>query len=206
MARLNTNTLRLFVAIELPEAVTWHIGEVIRRLRQQELSGIRWVRPKGVHLTLKFLGNVPESQVQSIVDAMGRASEGVAPFVVQVQGVGVFPHPRAPRVLWVGIQGDLAPLVQLHERLEEALEARGFVREQRAFSPHLTLGRMRERLSPTEVQRLAEAMDGVREMGPVELPVTDVSLMESQLNRGGAVYRRKAQISLEDGLASPSWP
>ena len=193
------------MAIELTEAVTWHIGEVIRRLRQQELPGIRWVRPEGVHLTLKFLGNVAESRVQPIAAAMGRAAEGVAPFVLQVGGVGVFPHLRAPRVLWVGVQGNLEPMVQLHERLEEALEAHGFVKEQRAFSPHLTLGRAKGRLSSPDLQRLAQAIDWLRDIGPAELPVANLSLMESRLTRDGAVYHRKAQILLRNNLAGSPW-
>lgn len=201
---MNAETLRLFIAVELPEVVVRHIGQVIGRLRQQDLPGIRWVRPEGVHLTLKFLGNVPESHVQAIAEAMGWAVAGVAPFVLHVRGVGVFPHLRAPRVLWVGVQGDLERLVQLHQRLEEALEAQGFTKEQRAFSPHLTLGRVRGRLLPPEIQRLAQTMESLREIGPVELSVTGLSLMESRLTAEGAIYRRKAQTPLKNGLADPS--
>lgn len=196
-----SDTLRLFVAIELPEAVTQHIGEIIGRFRQQELPGIRWVRPQAVHLTLKFLGNVPESQVQAIVGAMQTAATVAAPFLLQVQGLGVFPHPRSPRVLWVGVQGNLEPLVQIHERLEEALEAQGFTRDQRGFSPHLTLARMKGRLSAPELQRLSQTIDCLQKVGTTELPVTELSLIESHLSREGAVYRRKAQSVLRNGLA-----
>jgi len=194
---MTSSTLRLFIAVELTEAATRHVGEVIGRLRQAELPGIRWVRPEGVHLTLKFLGNVPESQVQPIVEAMGMAAGGVAPFALRVQGVGAFPHARAPRVLWVGIQGDLEPLTRLQERLEETLEVEGFSRELRSFSPHLTLGRVKGRFSSVEVERLARAMDRLGEVGPTGLPVTHLSLIESQLSREGAVYLRKAQITLD---------
>src|SRR3990172_2239746 len=136
-------TLRLFIAIELPEAVTEHIGRVIGMLRQQEIPGIRWVKPQGVHLTLHFLGDTPQSRIQSIVAAMRMATTGVAPFLLQVQGVGVFPHMRAPRVLWMGVGGDMESLTQVRQQLEEALEDRGFTKEQRSFSPHLTLGRVK---------------------------------------------------------------
>ena len=220
--------LRMFIAIELPEEAARYISDVIARLRQQELQGIRWVRPEGVHLTLKFLGDTPESRVQPIVAAMRKAAAGVAPFVLQLQGAGVFPHVRAPRVLWVsaGHRPDppfesvpqkaspenvgaepalslakgpalLEPLTQVRERLEEALEAQRFARDRRAFSPHLTLGRVNGRLSPLALERLTQSTDRIRELGPTELPVTALSLMESQLTREGAIYRRKAQILLE---------
>ena len=220
--------LRLFIAIELPESAARYIGDAIVRLRQQELPGIRWVRPEGVHLTLKFLGNTPEGRVQPIVAAMRKAAAGVAPFALQLQAVGAFPHLRAPRVLWVsaGHRPDpphasvtqqespetagaepalmlpkgpamLEPLTQLQEWLEEALKAQGFARDRRAFSPHLTLGRINGRLSHLELERLTQAIDKIRELEPAALPVTELSLMESQLSREGAVYRRKAQIPLK---------
>ena len=194
---------RLFVAIELPEAVIRHITEVMGRLREQALPGIRWVRPEGIHLTLRFLGNVPGSQVQSIVAAIQTAAAGATSFALQVQGVGAFPHLRAPRVLWVGVQGNLEPLVQVLNRSEGALEVQGFAREQRPFSPHLTLGRVKGRLSLPQVQTLAQAMDWSRDVGPAELPVTALSLMESQLTRNGAIYRRRFQIPLSNGLTTP---
>ena len=196
--------LRLFIAIELPEALIRHIGDVIERLGREGLPGIRWVRTEGIHLTLKFLGNTPESLVQPIIGAMRTATADVAPFVLQVQGAGAFPHIRAPRVLWTGVQGDLEPLIHIRGRLEQALETQGFARDQRAFSPHLTLGRINGRLSPQELERLDQAIEEIRGLEPVELPATALSLMESRLTRGGAVYRRKAQLPLKNGLAGPS--
>ena len=218
------STLRLFIAIELPEVAARYIGDVIGRLRQQELQGIRWVRSEGVHLTLKFLGDTPESRVQPIVAAMRKAAAGFAPFLLQLQGAGAFPHLRTPRVLWVSAGHHPVPpfesapqkasletvgagpalslangpaLVEPLTQVRERLEAQGFARDRRAFSPHLTLGRLNGRLSPLVLERLTQAIDKIRELGPAELPVTALSLMESQLSRDGAVYRRKAQIPLE---------
>ncbi len=194
-------TLRLFIAIELPEPVLQHIDQVLHGLHQQEPLGIRWVRPEGIHLTLKFLGDVPAGQVQGVVDAMARAAEGSLPFSLRVRGAGAFPNLRAPRVLWVGIQGDVESLIQVWQQLEQGLEAQGFARDQRPFSPHLTVGRVKGRLSPAQLQRLIHAMESVQEVGPAELPVTALSLVESQLTREGAIYSRKAQTPLNNGLA-----
>ena len=194
-------TLRLFIAIELPEPVLQYIDQVLLRLRQQEPRDIRWVRPEGIHLTLKFLGDVPEGQMQAVVDGMAKAAEGTLPFSLRVRGAGAFPNLRAPRVLWVGIQGDVEPLIQVWRRLEQALEAQGFARDQRPFSPHLTVGRVKERLSPAQLQRLTHATESAQEVGPAELPVTALSLVQSQLTREGAIYRRKAQTPLSNGLA-----
>ncbi|MEE8443032.1 MAG: RNA 2',3'-cyclic phosphodiesterase [Dehalococcoidia bacterium] len=201
---LNAEALRLFIAVELPDAVHQFISQVIGEFRQHDLPGIRWVRPDGVHLTLKFLGNVPGSQVVTIAQAMESVVSEVSPFVLHVGSVGVFPHMRAPRVLWVGIQGETEPLKQLHLRLEEALKALGFVKEKRAYSPHLTLGRIKGRLPAPELQRLSDATEQLQGTGSAMLPVAGLSLMESQLTREGAVYRRKAHIYLKNRLAGPS--
>lgn len=190
------STLRLFIAVELPEEVMRYIGETVEELRRQGITGIRWVRGEGVHLTLKFLGDTAEEQVAGILSCMSIAVAGASPFVLHVQGAGAFPNMRVPRVLWLGVQGDMEPLLQIHERLEEALEAQGFVREARAFSAHLTLGRVNGRLSPTTLERLAQAMEELRTAKPLVLPVAALSLMESQLTSRGAIYRRQGQALL----------
>ncbi len=190
------STLRLFIAVELPEELLRYIGGTIEEVRGSGITGVRWVRGEGVHLTLKFLGNVPAERVPAILSAMGQAVAGTLPFVLHAQGAGAFPNMRAPRVLWLGVQGDTEPLLQIHERLEKALEAQGFDREARAFSAHLTLGRVNGRLSPTALERLAQAMEGLRTAKPLALPVAALSLMESQLTPQGAIYRRKGQAQL----------
>jgi len=196
------DTLRLFVAIELPEAVTKHIGHIIATLRQQKLQGIRWISPQGVHLTLKFLGEIPESQSQPIVAAMQVAATGISPFVLQLQGIGIFPHLRAPRILWVGVKGNTVPLFQVCKRLEVAMEEHGFARNQRELTPHLTLARVNGRLLLPELQKLSHAMNELQEVAEAEFQVTALSLMESQLSKSGAIYRQKARIPLCTALAS----
>lgn len=193
---------RLFVAIEPPDTIIGHIGDITRILGQEKLKAIRWVRPEGVHLTLKFLGNVAEDQVTDIVAAMSTAVTGVSPFVVHVHGLGAFPNLSAPRVLWVSIRGNLEPLMRVYARLEEELAPKGFCRQHRAFSPHLTLGRLKNRLPAQELQRLNQAMNMAKDdLKPSEFPILTLSLLESRLTPNGALYRRKAQIHLNDSSA-----
>ena len=196
------DTVRLFVAVELAEAGRQHIAHLLETLRSRSTHGLRWIKAEGVHLTLKFLGNVSEGRLDSIVPAMGRATENVAPFSLRIQDVGAFPNMGSPRVLWAGIQGEVEPLLQLQARLDETLADQGFLPETRPFSPHLTLARVRGRLSFRERQQLTEAMESARGMTGVDMPVHRLSLMESTLTPGGAVYTRRGQISLRFTLAS----
>ena len=190
------STLRLFIAVELPEDVLMYIGETVGELRRQGITGVRWVRGEGVHLTLKFLGDTSEEQVPGILTCMRSSVAGSPPFTLHVQGAGAFPNMRAPRVLWLGVQGDTEPLLQMHGRLEEALEVQGFAREGRAFSAHLTLGRVNGRLSSTTLERLAQAIEGLRAAKPLALPVAALSLMESQLTPAGAIYSLRGQVPM----------
>ena len=196
------STLRLFIAVDLPDDALRYIGETVGELRRHGISGIRWIRGEGVHLTLKFLGNAPEEQVPGILSSMWSAVARTPAFVLHVHGAGAFPNMRAPRVLWLAIQGDTEPLRMVHERLEAALEAQGFAREARAFSAHLTLGRMNGRMTAAALERLTHAIEGLWAAHPLALPVTALSLMESKLTPGGAIYRRVGQAPL--GWRSPS--
>lgn len=189
-------TLRLFIAVELPQEVVRHLTDITATLQGLRIPGVRWVSLQGVHLTLKFLGDTPADQVSSITAAMSMAADGVPPFTVHVHGFGAFPGMRAPRVVWTAIQGDLNPLAGLQHQLRETLEKLGFARDERPFSPHLTIGRVRGRLAAQDIERLAQAAEDIQRLDPVPLPVQSISLMESRLTRNGAVYHRKSLISL----------
>ncbi len=157
---------------------------------------MRWVNPEGVHLTLKFLGNVSKDAIPIIESGMRRAAEGICLFTVRIQGAGCFPSSRRPRVLWLGLQGELEPLLTAQSRLEDSLEASGVDRETRRFRPHLTLGRVSSGLSEGRAGRLKETLEAVGEMGPCDLPVDGLSLMESVLGKEGAVYTRRAYVAV----------
>ena len=182
--------VRCFVAIELPAEARRSIGGLVAGLREADVRGLRPVNPDGVHLTLKFLGDVSASQVGAVVSALDRAAAAAQPFDLELRGVGGFPDLRRPRVLWVGIAGDLEALQRLYSSVEEALAPLGFPPEGRAFTPHLTLARLRDGTSPEERARAAERLTSLAWEEGAAIPVGGVSLMRSTLRPGGAVYAR----------------
>ena len=182
--------VRSFVAIELPAEARQCIGTLVADLREAEVRGLRPVNPEAVHLTLKFLGDVPASQVDAVSAALEGAAAAAHPFDLDLRGLGAFPDLRRPRVLWVGVGGDLEALQRLYEALEEALAPLGFPPEGRAFTPHLTLARLRDGTSPQERARAAAHLTSLEWEEGAAVPVGGVSLMRSTLRSGGAVYSR----------------
>jgi len=140
MRRDSEQTLRLFVACELPAEMKAALASLQEALRKKGAPRLRWVRPEGVHLTLKFLGAVPQEKVAAIREALSPTVQGIPPLALSLAEVGTFGDRRGARVVWVGMQGDLEPLARLQQRVEKALEPLGFPPERRAFSPHLPLG------------------------------------------------------------------
>jgi len=184
--------LRAFVAIELPPQVRQALGRLQNPPGGQQ---VKWVRAEGIHLTLKFLGEVEEARVPELTQALTGACGGLRPFRLHLAGLGVFPGPSRPRVAWVGLAGEIDRLLQLQSRVEGALASLGFPPEQRPFTAHLTLARLREGTGPQEARAFGEAFlkQAVAEL---DFPVEGVSLMRSQLHPGGAVYTRLGFIPL----------
>ncbi|MBI4311380.1 MAG: RNA 2',3'-cyclic phosphodiesterase [Chloroflexi bacterium] len=187
---------RLFVAVELPASVRDVIGQAIREMQERGVTAVRWVRAEGVHLTLKFLGETPESRLEAIVRAMALAAAGAPPFELHVQGAGAFPNMRSPRVVWLGLHGQVDVLQGLQAGLEEALAGEGFPKEERAFTPHLTLGRIDGKLSPPQLHGLAESVEEFGSRSFPAFPVDGVSLVESLLERTGARYVQRNGVPL----------
>lgn len=195
------NTFRVFIAIELPSPILVKIAELQERMKSNLPSGlVRWVRPEGIHLTLKFLGEVPVAQIEAISESMQAACSSHAPFTFSVGGMGCFPDLRRPNVVWVGVEEPSGALSRLHDDIERAMAPLGFPPEGRKFSPHLTLGRVKGgRLdSPAGAGALQALGDSVARarvsLGQVQ--ATSVSLMRSDLLPGGAVYTELATAEL----------
>lgn len=186
--KLETRNLRLFVAIELPAECRRELAEAQDRLRAALGSAVRWTAPEGIHLTLKFLGMLPPDRLASVHRGIGEGCNGRGPLHLTLDGLGTFPSLSAPRVVWVGVFGDVDALAELQHQIEGALARRGLPRERRRFSPHLTLGRVREGLSPAETRRIGPAVLDTATPAPKEIPVEAVSLMQSHLLPGGARY------------------
>ena len=191
---------RTFVAIELPDAVKQVLVQTQDSLRLRHGPVVRWVNPEGIHLTLKFLGNVAKPLLPRIETVLQQATSPFSPFHLSLTDAGVFPNWRSPRVVWLGMGGEREVLVTLQQRVEEALAELGFTPEARPFSPHLTLGRVHQDASPAERQALGEAVQALGHLPRVEFYVEAVSLIRSELRPGGAIYTRLASFPLA-GLA-----
>ena len=188
--------IRAFIAIELPDPVRAFISHIQAKLRREEHAQVKWVNPESVHLTLKFLGNTDPELIPDVGRAMSRAAAGLGPVRLELSELGAFPNLRAPRVVWVGLKGDISTLRVLHTQVEDRLAELGFPREGRAFSPHLTLGRVRQGAARPEQQHLSQAISSTNLDERLAFEASSVSLMRSTLTRAGAIYNRILQADL----------
>jgi len=179
--------VRTFIAIEFDDAIRRRLVQAQERLREAGCK-VRWARAEQMHVTLKF---------GAVAEAMAHAAEAVAPFEVEVAGLGAFPPRGAPRVVWAGVEDPGGHVQQLQARLEPRLEGLGFERERRAFHPHLTLGRVKDRHG---ADRLRERIEGhpARRFGRER--IEELVLFQSELKPTGAVYTplRRQRLGRED--------
>ena len=193
--------LRLFVAIDLPDAVKAQLSEVQSRLRGaagQAGRAARWVAPEGMHLTLAFLGNVDAKRIDAIDAALSRPVGAAVPFTLRTARLGAFPNLHRPHYLWVGLAGDLPRLDALQDQVASALEGVGFPRERRRFTPHITLARIPESARPDEIDTFARLLQRSPAPEAAEIPVHEVVLFRSELRPTGSEYRRLHSWSLAD--------
>jgi 2'-5' RNA ligase len=192
--------IRTFVAVELEAPLRQALAQVQAALRSrlEQSAGsdirIQWVKPESIHQTLKFLGDIPEDRVPDVQAVLARVAGGHSRFTVDVEGLGVFPDTRAPRVLWVGLTAHVDALKRLAADIEVALDAIGFAPEAKPFNPHLTLARIKER--SRDVGRALSDLAQDTKLGT--LTVTAVSLMKSDLQRSGSVYTRLCAVPLKE--------
>lgn len=179
--------VRLFVACEVPEDVKEAIGTVIEELRQKSGNDVRWIRPDGVHVTLKFLGEVPVKKLPAIKLAIQEAVVGHQPFELEFSTIGTFGGREGLRIMWAGIAGDVLRLEALVRAVNAALKVVGFEPERRPFRPHLTLGRVRDEIG-TRRRAQIEVEVGKTDVPPTTWRTAHVSLMRSRLTSQGAVY------------------
>lgn len=174
--------MRLFVAIDLPEPVKVTLLETVAQMgKRLSDRAVRWVKPEQMHLTLRFLGDTAVSQLPDLQDQLTQLTSQHAPFRLYLNGVGAFPSRKKPRVVWVGLDGDLAILQTMQAELEDRVEQLGWSREKRPFSPHVTLGRVKD-------ARLVQALNWNVDLAEMEFGVTAVQLVQSELRPSGAVY------------------
>lgn len=187
--------VRLFVACEVPDDVKDSIGTLIADLRARSGTAVRWIRPEGVHVTLKFLGEVPVKQLPAIKLAIQEAVVGHSPFELEFSNIGTFGGREGLRIMWVGIAGDVLRLEALVRAVNAALAVVGFEPERRPFRPHLTLGRVRDEVG-TRQRAEIEVQVGKTEVPQSSWRTAQVSLMRSRLTPNGAVYEVLATFPL----------
>ena len=188
------DVLRLFIAVDISDAQRAAVGELLRDLQkgaQFTKAHPAWVGPDAMHLTLHFLGGVDSARVPALVSGVETAlagaggAGGVGAFDFALRGLGVFPHPHAPKVLWVGVKEGREALCDLAQRIESALVPWGYEPERRAFHPHLTLARIK---SMSGAGALMDVIHGHRAAAPGVGRVDHVTLYRSELKPTGAVY------------------
>lgn len=175
--------IRLFVCIEIPATIQHRLEHLQVQLRAVD-TPVSWVKSTNIHLTLKFLGNVAESRVTRVVEAVKRTAGRTWPFSINISGTGCFPSARKPRILWVGIRNVPDSLSDLHTALEHNLLAEGIPREVKPFRPHLTIGRPRSPRNSEQLAGLLAALD----FAPESFAANEITLMRSDLNPTGSIY------------------
>jgi 2'-5' RNA ligase len=176
--------IRTFIAVELPPEVRGRAARLQQSLAESG-ANVRWVERDNIHLTLKFLGEIEDVQVAAVCRVLQQVAAGSEPFELEVTGVGAFPNAERPRTLWVGIDGGADALIAMHGRLDAALAQLGYRPDERRFSPHVTIGRLR---NSRDSRRLAAALAEKADWKAGAVSVDEAVVMASELTPQGARY------------------
>jgi 2'-5' RNA ligase len=192
-------TMRAFIALEIPKRIKSTLEDFLVELRARPgAEKVRWVTPRNMHLTLKFLGEIEPDSVSQIEGGLRAAGEGQSPIQLELSQIGCFPSAGKPRVLWIGIGGEIEVLLRLQARVDKALEASGFAGENRAYHPHLTLGRVRRGVSKSDLDQVAALVSIAAPESPAFI-ADEVVLFESVLRPEGPVYQAQSRVQLGGG-------
>ncbi len=179
--------IRSFLAFEQPKEIKGIIEEVSGELGQSHLD-VRWVKPGNIHLTVVFLGSVPAENLTAMEQPIHEVCAAFSPFSIALKGLGCFPHARNPRVIWVGLEGDIERMAGFRDSLQERLVPFGIKEEKRPFRPHLTLGRFnRFRRTDPELEGLLERY---RDLESPVCSLGELVLFKSDLRRTGSIYTK----------------
>lgn len=185
--------IRSFIAMELPQDLKVQLAKLQSRLKTDR-PRVKWVSPDGIHLTLKFLGDVDAARIAQVTQAMTEAVKGIQSFELAVGQLGVFPNPQKVQVVWVGLEGDLTTLDSLYRQLEDSMAKIGFPPENRGFKPHLTLARVGNEALPDERKRFGDLVTACKADINYSMKASSLSLMKSVLAPSGASYTRLSLI------------
>ena len=181
---------RTFIALEIKENIKELLASVQQKIGSKT-GGIKWVKPKNMHLTLKFLGSTREDKVEDISDILENTAGGLTRFNVSVSGLGAFPNSNNPKVIWAGLKADDV-LYKLQKDIDISLESLGFAREKRPFSPHLTIGRLRDSRAK---KKLRDFFEQAR-TEPGSFEAENITFYKSDLKPEGPVYTVLKRVKL----------
>jgi len=176
--------IRAFLAIEIPDGLRPGLVQVMGELKRSN-ADVRWAPVGNIHLTLKFFGNVPDNDIGALALAARQVAAEEEPFQLKATMAGAFPSPKSPRVVWLGLGGDVLPLTRLYHKLEKVFAALGYLPEGRAFNPHLTLGRVK---SPANREKLAGMLEKLPPLDWPPFTVKELILFQSVLSPQGSKY------------------
>ena len=183
--------MRCFIAIAISDEIRKAIGSIIEKLGPGQ-KGLRWTTPENIHITLKFLGETDEKVVPDIKARLSSICSNSIPFTLNIHGTGVFPNPKHPNVLWVGIDKS-EEMKKLNMLIEGSLSELGFEKETREFSPHLTIGRVKDRKG---IEPVIKGLYEFNETFLGTIHANEVLLMKSVLKPAGAEYSKVAVFKL----------
>ena len=192
--------IRVFLAVELPAGVQAALGRYARAAGAVNET-VKWIAPPLLHITMRFLGEIPADRVLQVEQAAAAAVVGVEAFDLTLGSPGVFPRERNPRVLWIGVRADAgaARLMRVQEILDDALRTRGFRLDEKSFSPHITLARARGRPGTAHSRVLSDALDQIRAALPapgLSFTVDHIAAVRSDLGPGGPRYTPLVRVPL----------
>ncbi|MCU0666821.1 MAG: RNA 2',3'-cyclic phosphodiesterase [Candidatus Omnitrophica bacterium] len=181
--------MRAFIAIELDLAAKKKISSLQQELKNLSCD-VKWVDSDNLHLTLKFLGQVPEEQTDQICSVLEKMAKEKTPYSIALDCIGAFPNPRNPKVIWVGTRKQNQQTQNIFNQIEEDLSHLGIPREEKDFSCHITLGRSRNTLKCQRIASGVEKLDKKILENPIEFTVQKITLFESKLSKEGPAYRQ----------------
>lgn len=185
--------IRTFVCLDLSQSLKSRLEKLELDLQKASVTKVSWVKAKNLHLTLKFLGDVAESDIQKIKSSIEEVALITKSFTLESAEIGAFPNFRRPRIFWVGIKDLTATLLPMQQKLEQSLVNKGFAPSEKNFSPHLTIGRVKEGTGQDIVSNINQI-----KFLPETFSVKDLILMKSDLSPTEAVYSKLAVIKLND--------
>lgn len=189
--------MRTFIAIPFNQELIQKMAEIRKELKSEIKRGVTWTDPSKTHLTLKFLGEIDVNQVVQLNKVLTAVCRDSSSFEISCNGIGCFPNFLQPRVIWLGIKPE-HKLFALQSQIEIECYSAGFPKEEKKFSPHFTLGRMRENLPSSSLEFLQRIEKIERERDPVILTVDEIILFKSQLFKTGPVYSQLSAFKLQN--------